>query len=252
MDFNYIENPKSSAVLIFLHGWLCESEDFKALVHYFKKNYSILTFDCTGLVLSSQKSYLKNDDTFQYVVSEITSSINKLKIKNLVFIGHSLGGVLALSLSEHLKSITLGLIIIDTSLFTTYDKAFFERLSSGFKTGEKVIREFIEGMNSKHYDNAKINQLKLDSMIKHFAAAPELFINLLENAVKFDKRKILSCLDFPTMYIAREDTNLDLQLLKIISSKIDIIRIKSGHFIMLHAANRLNSQIDKFLNNYLN
>jgi len=246
MDFYFIENPNSSKVLFFLHGWACEPKDFKEQVKYFQTKYSVLTVDYTQLIISSSQRNIKIKDAFQYCFSEIIKVINKLRLTKVCFIGHSLGGALALSLSDSLREITSALIIIDTSLFAPYNQSNFRLLKTPI-LGEKFIKDYIKGMNSKLYDNALVNEQKLSSMIHNFKLAPNLFTNLLEEAVKLDKSNILHKLDLQFMYIARQETNLDFFRLQNLLSSIKITKVKSGHFIMLHAPNQLNSIIESFL-----
>lgn len=116
------------------------------------------------MIINSQKT---KDKSFEYYAELIKNEIIQLNLKNIIFIGHCLGGNLALYLSKNLKSITNCVAIIDTSIpirkiIPNSFKLFLLTLNRSI--GKIALKNFIQQkmINSKYDHLTLMKKIKLE------------------------------------------------------------------------------------------
>lgn len=247
MKYQYIENKTAAQTIIFLHGWCCEPNDFKAQIKYFKKRYSILSPNYSTFILD--RSGKQSHSYLQSITHAVASCIAKHNIKNFVLVGHSMGGVIALLLSNIVKIQLHALIIIDTTMslpISAVNKGFISQLESDSST-EHLKHIIQQKMINQTYDDLTRMKIKIVEMLQFWQQAPNKFVKLLGEAYKVDKIAGLEDLTIPTLYVAAEPPSEDIKVIYKANPNIQVTHIKSGHFIMLNAPNNLNTAIQHFL-----
>jgi len=97
ISYTFQESEKDNFVLVFLHGWGCESSFFKSL---FSKNNSIFAFDFPGFGKSSPLKKIFSLDDYAKITANIINTIIP-KGKKIIIIGHSFGGRVLLKMLEN-------------------------------------------------------------------------------------------------------------------------------------------------------
>lgn len=106
---------KSEKWIMFFHGIQSDKELFTKLIKQsFFDNYSLLAIDFVGFGASSKSKNFSYDVLDQANICQ--EIINKLKIKELNLIGHSLGGMVGTLLLEPLKDIIKSFINMEGNL----------------------------------------------------------------------------------------------------------------------------------------
>jgi len=110
IDYNYIK--KGSKTIVLLHGWGMDKSSFDELVHFFSKNYSVLTIDFLGFGKSDDvEEYY---DTYEYAY-QIFLLLSELQIGDLYLVGHSFGGRISILLSSVFDLNVKGLILTSSA-----------------------------------------------------------------------------------------------------------------------------------------
>ena len=127
-------------VLVFIHGWLLGKSYWQPLVQKLNLNYRCLTYDMRGFGESqpseNNETEQKNHYTLESYARDLQILLNKLEIKQAWLIGHSLGGILALTMAQLEPKIITGVICLNTG-GGIYLKEEFERFRL---IGEKLVR----------------------------------------------------------------------------------------------------------------
>lgn len=89
---NYTDVGKG-AVLVFVHGWMLDSADFDDVARILKKEFRIISVDLPNFGRSQTTDAIKSIADYAKFLSNF---IKKLKIKNYVLVGHSMGGQIAI------------------------------------------------------------------------------------------------------------------------------------------------------------
>lgn len=114
LNHEYIEG--SGAPLVFIHGWLGSKEDWQKVRHYLDLDNPMLFYDqrCHGD--SGCKEFDFND-----LADDLDRLIEKYSLENPVLVGHSMGGMVALTyFVRHTvgQNQVSGLVLIGTSAST--------------------------------------------------------------------------------------------------------------------------------------
>lgn len=95
MFYEYVEK-KSEVTFVFLHGWGLNGDSFNKIINKLL-DASVLKIDLYGFGKSKMpKNYF---DTYEYAY-QIFLLLKKLNIRNIILVGHSFGGRLAILLSS--------------------------------------------------------------------------------------------------------------------------------------------------------
>jgi pimeloyl-ACP methyl ester carboxylesterase len=117
----YQEQGEGNTALLFIHGWAINSSYWDSQLNFFSRNYRAVAIDLPGFGKSKSD---RTQWTRQNYGKDIIDVINKLDLKNVILIGHSMSGDVAMEASfKNHKSIT-GIIGIDN--YKTIDVAFTE------------------------------------------------------------------------------------------------------------------------------
>ena len=106
LDYNLISNGKN--VILFLHGWGLNKNSFDCVIKKIYSNISIMSLDFFGF--GNSETPEKFFDTYEYAY-HVFLLISELNFENLIIVGHSFGGRIAIILSAvfgiNVKSIIL-------------------------------------------------------------------------------------------------------------------------------------------------
>lgn len=135
--------------LLFLHGLGCSMDDFLLAYEIASLNeHTIVSFDFPGCGRSPyvENSSLDIDD----LVSLTTLVVSQIALEDVVLIGHSMGGLVALLFCERNPGSVRALVNVEGNLAS--DDCFFSRKAAGtdytpFK--ESLFPEFVRGLNMR-------------------------------------------------------------------------------------------------------
>jgi pimeloyl-ACP methyl ester carboxylesterase len=134
----YEGQGKGETTLLFIHGWAINSSYWDSQLNFFSDNYRTIAIDLPGFGKSKSD---RTQWTRQNYGADIINFINKLNLKNVILIGHSMSGDVAMEacLKNH-KSIT-GIIGIDN--YKTIDVTFTEEQMNGM-TGmlNSIVKDY--------------------------------------------------------------------------------------------------------------
>ena len=106
---------KGKPFLLFLHGWGANWTIWKKEIEYFKKKgYSTLTLDLRGHGRSGKPNHLRYYEV-KHFLKDIDELLKLEKIKKVVLIGHSMGGLLSLVFYDMFKSKVKALVLCSTA-----------------------------------------------------------------------------------------------------------------------------------------
>ena len=246
IKINYIKNEIGSKTnIIFLHGWGANINSFMPVINEVSKKYNVYAIDLPGFGLSDEpsKDYMVED--YSKIVLEF---INKLKLDNVVLIGHSFGGRVIIKLVGALKFIPKKIILIDSAgirpkrslkyYIKVYSYKFARnmlKLILGKKKSYKIIEKYRSKIGSQDYKNASLTMREV-----------------FKNTVNEDLKKYLSSISAPTLLVWGEnDTDTPLSDGKIMEKMIKdsglVILKGAGHYSYLDNYNQFIRVLYKFL-----
>lgn len=104
------QTGKADTTLLFVHGWCIDKEYWEQQVSFFSPRYKVVTMDLPGFGQSGKNRASWN---FADYTTDVISVIDKLKLKNVVLIGHSMSGDILLDISSQYPARVAGIVGID-------------------------------------------------------------------------------------------------------------------------------------------
>jgi pimeloyl-ACP methyl ester carboxylesterase len=108
---SYSDTGKGSAVVL-LHGFLENQTMWQNLVPEWSKKHRVITIDLLGHGESGCLGYLHSMENNAEAVRTVLS---KLRIRKAIFVGHSMGGYVALAFAELYPAVVKGLVLLNST-----------------------------------------------------------------------------------------------------------------------------------------
>ena len=244
----YFDNGKGNPTLLFIHGAFINKEYWNEQLKYFASKYRVVAMDLAGHGKSSSN---REQWTVQSLGNDISKFIEKLNLKNVIIIGHSVGGDIMLeTLNESDKNI-IGTIGID----------YFKNV--GFELPENVINDLITNLKNdfaktneqyvtQQLVTSKTNSHITDRIVNDFKSMnPKVGIPFNKNIFGYSPREqeLLKNLKLK-LYLINVDyspTN-EVNLKKYLGSNYEIYTLKgTSHYPMIENPKEFNTALQKII-----
>ena len=97
--------------LVLIHGWSCDSNYWREQVPVLKQKYTVVTVDLAG---HGGTDGNRSDWSIARFGQDVATAVGAVPNQQLILVGHSMGGPVAIEAARLLKSRTLGIIGVDT------------------------------------------------------------------------------------------------------------------------------------------
>ncbi|MGY3215352.1 alpha/beta fold hydrolase [Mucilaginibacter sp. HD30] len=110
VNIAYTDTGRSDTTILFIHGWAINKGYWANQVSYFGKKYRVVTMDLPGFGQSGKNRDKWDTKTYG---SDVNAVVSKLSLKNVILVGHSMSGDIALQAAAENPTSILGLVGID-------------------------------------------------------------------------------------------------------------------------------------------
>jgi pimeloyl-ACP methyl ester carboxylesterase len=234
----YSDTGKGRA-LVLLHGFLENATMWDYYVTDFAKNYRVITIDLLG---HGQTECLGYIHTMEDMSDAVYAVLEKLKITDAIFVGHSMGGYVSLAFAdlypEHVKGVAL--------LNSTAVEDSAERKANRLRAIKAVKQNYatfitmsIANLFSEQNRTKLIQEIE---MVKQEAMKTPVqgIVSALEGMrIRENREKILHTANFPfTLILGKKDPVLIYEdnLKQIKGTSVRLITLPDGH--MSHIENK--------------
>ncbi len=132
-SFNIKVLGKGSQPMLFAHGYGCDQNMWRFMYPYFEEQYKIILFDYIGAGNSDLTAYSKEKyNSLQAYADDVLAICEHLKLKDVIFVGHSVSAMIGLLASIKKPSIFSKMILIGPSACYITDENYvggFEQAS---------------------------------------------------------------------------------------------------------------------------
>ena len=97
--------------LVFIHGWSCDSNYWREQLAAFDKKYTLVTVDLAG---HGGTDGNRTDWSIARFGQDVATALSAVPNKQVVLVGHSMGGPVAIEAARLLKGRVIGIIGVDT------------------------------------------------------------------------------------------------------------------------------------------
>lgn len=224
-----IRNPKFylrkgvSPTIVFLHGWGMSASSFDCIKENLDERYQILTLDFFGFGESEIPPIYY--DTYEYAYS-VFLLLKKLKIENIILIGHSFGGRISIILSSIFNIKIYKMILTSSAGINFFSLKKYLKVKS-YKFIKRLSNKFpkLKNIKSKYGSD---DYKKLSPIIQ------SVFVKIVNQDLRFLLKKI----KIDTLLIwGKKDKITPFRIAKVLNKLICQSKIvcfkKCNHYIFI-------------------
>ncbi|WP_238785637.1 alpha/beta fold hydrolase [Blattabacterium cuenoti] len=252
-NFNLFSlNNKNIPTIILIHGFMGNINVWNNLYNSLYNKYKFILVDIPG---HGNNIFYKNYNyTIDNIANDIIDNILNKNINNAIFVGHSMGGYISLSIAEKYPKLFSGLCLLHSTASSDNQEKKKVRINS-IQLIKKNYSLFIEKSVKSWFNPKKIFLLEKEiNFIKKIAKSTYLdciIPLLISMAFRKNRQFLLKKTLFPKLYIVgKYDLILDKnKIYKEIKSgfKTNIIEIPTGHMGHIECPDLLLKIIKNFI-----
>jgi len=259
---NHIREGSGEPPVVFIHGYLCDLDNWRFQTARFKATNTVLACDLRGL----GKTPLGDGEmSIEQMGQDVADLLGHYDLRDAVLVGHSMGCRVVMEANRHAKERVGGLVLVDGSRGgqdCVPDQAKFD-----MQIAELGYPAFVEALfEGMFFGDAP--GWKADALDAVFLVSEEIGKPLYRNLIAWDAEQLepaLTQIDVPVLILQSTYINLDRQRQMlgagenspyqdlIISRLSDVISvtIPAGHFTMIERPDETNAEISRFLTSKL-
>ena len=237
-SISYSDTRKGTAIVL-LHGFLENQKMWNNYIGTFAKKNRVITIDLLGHGETECLGYVHSMEDNAEAVHAVLA---ELRIRKAVFVGHSMGGYVALAFAEMYPNIVKGLVLLNSTA-----KADSEERKTNRDRAIKAVKQSYKGFVSMAIANlfSENNRDRLVEEIentkKEALKTPlQAIVASLEGMkIRKDREVLLHLTPYPKMLILGEkDPVLDYEETKVQveNTNVEFITFPDGH--MSHIENQ--------------
>ncbi|MEO1368200.1 MAG: alpha/beta hydrolase, partial [Acidobacteriota bacterium] len=109
----YTRRGSGDVALVFVHGWLCGQTYWKHQVAAFTDRFQVVTVDLPGHG-DSMSTATRSEWTLEAYGADVAAVVEGLDLRQVVLVGHSMGGAVILEAAPRLGDRVVGLVGVET------------------------------------------------------------------------------------------------------------------------------------------
>lgn len=237
VSIGYTLQGEGTPALVFVHCWCCDGDYWKHQVPHFAKRHTVVTVDLAG----HGSSGLERDDwTLGAFAGDVASVVKALDLKEIILIGHSMGGPVALEAARLLPDRVIGVVGVDT--YQNFGQTIPEEKRVQFLAAFEadfpgVTNRFVHGMFPPTADSALVEKIAADMA----AAPPAVGIGAMKNLLAYDPAPSVGEIQAPIYAINSDLFPTNVEGNKKLAHSFEAKFMPGvGHFVMIEDPERFN------------
>jgi pimeloyl-ACP methyl ester carboxylesterase len=225
--------------VVLLHGFLENSSMWQEVAHELSKRNRVICIDLLGHGQTENLGYIHSMEDQAQMVKAV---LNHLKLRKYVFVGHSMGGYVALAFAKLFPESVKGLCLMNSTALPDSEERKLNRdraikaIKKNHKTFVRVAIPMLFAEKNREIYPKEIEQITQEAL----QLSPQGIIAALEGMkIRKNQTSIYKTAQFPIqMIIGKQDPALDYDSLisQTKNTKVKIIEFPDGH--MSHIENR--------------
>ena len=268
LEISYVKEGNGEKTLLFVHGLSSNSDAWSKNIETLSKDYTCIALDLPGYGKSSKP---EADYTPSFFTKAIHQFIEKLELKNITLIGHSMGGQASIKFASKYPDVIEKLILVapagleqfsETS--STFMKTYFTPISVANTPDVQIEKNYALNFYKQPDDVSKmVNDRKMIKDASDFEAHCQAIVNSIYGMLDEPVFKDLESIKQPTLVIFGDkdalipnryfNPKLTVEDVgNIASEHIKTVKVNyikdAGHFVQYEKPAEINTLIEKFVN----
>jgi len=243
----YEEVGRGQPPLLFVHGLACDRRYFAPQVERFGREHRTIAVDLRG---HGESDAPRQAYTMEDLAADLAWLCGQLRVERPVVVGHSMGGVVGLTLAAQYPDLVGAVVMVDmpTAALAGPPVAPDPRvpLLEGLRGPEypQIARRFVERMFLPTDDRERQAWI-----VEGMTSAPQhVFASVIEHVWSADLTAAATGCKVPSLYIQAAGGRPELERLGELCPQLVVGRtVGAGHFNMLEVPDQVNGMIERFL-----
>lgn len=230
--------------LVFIHGWSCDSNYWREQVPVFKSKYTVVTVDLAG---HGGTNANRSDWSMERFGQDVATAVAAVPNRQLILVGHSMGGPVAIEAARLLKDRVIGIIGVDTFKTIGGPLPSAAQLDAIVKPFEANFIGYTRDMIASRFFAPGANpQLAQKIAYDMSLSPPQVAIPAMRAVLAYDFAPPLKEISAPIVAINSdlgEPVN-ELRIRKVLPKFRAVVLPGAGHFLMMEDPARFNPALE--------
>jgi pimeloyl-ACP methyl ester carboxylesterase len=237
ISVRYETRGSGTPALVFVHGWSCDRSYWSHQLGHFAKRSQVVAVDLVG---HGESGAGRPSSTMKAFGADVAAVVEKLGLRDIVLIGHSMGGDVIAEAALQLPGRVRGLIWVDVYGFLGAPRTpeEIDQFEAPFRADfVTATRELVRGMFPPGADPKLVEWVVFDMS----AAPPEIALDALHHSIRNDGPIVerLRELTLPVVAINPDDGSTDIESLE--RYGVNTVLVPGvGHFLMMEDPDAFN------------
>jgi pimeloyl-ACP methyl ester carboxylesterase len=234
--------------LVFVHGWSCDRSYWSRQIDDFAGRHEVVAIDLAG---HGESGAGRPEWTMPAFGADVVAVIETLELRDLVLVGHSMGGDVIVEVALALPDRVAGLVWVDvySTLGGSRTPEEIEEFVQPFRANFSIAtRAFVQRMFVPDSDPELVERVAAGMS----SANPEVAVRVMEHAVSNDDSILagLSELKAPIVAINPDYRPTDVEALGRHGVKA-VLMPGVGHFLMMEDPGTFNRLLSETIDDFL-
>ncbi len=236
---SYTSEGHGEPAIVFIHGWTCDHTHWRFQVPEFRKSFRVIAIDLPGHGASGAD---RDSWSIDGLGADVAAVARGLNLEQVVLVGHSMGGPVALAAAPKLRGILWGIVAVDSVHNVEYvaPPGSADRMVQGFKDDfEGAWKRFMSGFFADRDSEILKSILEKPARANRKAA-----ISLLASYNRFDWKSALAAAGVQVRAINAADPYPTAVEINRKYGDFDAVLMPGvGHFLMLEKPVEFNRHL---------
>jgi pimeloyl-ACP methyl ester carboxylesterase len=244
---HYNTYGQGEKAFVFVHCWSCDSRYWDAQVDEFKDNYKVVTVDLAG---HGESGMDRENWTVQAYGSDVAAVINKLDLKDVILVGHSMGGAVVIEAANQIHERVTAIVGVDTyqDFQQRYSEDQINTMLAPFETNfTGMTRQFTASLFPEDADSSLVAWVTEDMS----NAPPEVAIPSVKNVIAYDPVPVLKDMKIPIRAISSDRFPTNVEGNKEVSYSFEVVYMPGcGHFLHMEDPHTFNQHLSDIIKEF--
>jgi len=230
VTIHYDDQGKGEVSILFVHGWNCDRRYWGAQRDYFARKYRVVTVDLAGHGESSD-----NRDEFSMIAfgGDVAAVAQFLDLRNIVLVGHSMGGTVVLAAASQLGSRVAAVVAVDTLRNIDQRRAAADIEKDRTKPDEEFVADSRAAVAALFVEQS--DPKLRDYIVRDMLSAPlRVSRGSVQGLATYDAGRAIAALRVPLVVINSDFRPTNMAAIEAATDAFQYIEMSGvGHFVML-------------------
>ena len=236
---------RARPALVFIHGWSCDSNYWREQIPAFRGKYTLVTVDLAGHGGTDAQPH--RTGRLRAFGQDVATALSAVPNQQIILVGHSMGGPVALEAARLLNKRVVGIIGVDT----------FKSIGAPMPTKAQVDADHQTVRGRLHRPDPRAGRRSpvreerqpaacAEDRLRHVAVAPRVAVPSLRALLEYDFTGPLKDISVPIVAINSDlgEPLNEARIRKVLPKFRAVTLAGDGHFLMMEDPQRFNPALE--------